>query len=91
MLLNLCLAQGCKVTAHDLRPISRASHANLTTVSGDISDEASISECMEHAVSVFGPINILCANAGITDESASYPIWEMPVEIWDKTYSTNVR
>lgn len=46
---------------------------------------------MEKAVSVFGPINILCANAGITDESASYPIWEMPMDIWEKTYSTNVR
>jgi NAD(P)-dependent dehydrogenase (short-subunit alcohol dehydrogenase family)/peptidoglycan/xylan/chitin deacetylase (PgdA/CDA1 family) len=46
---------------------------------------------MQQAVSVFGPLNILCANAGITDESASYPIWKMPVEIWDKTYNTNVR
>jgi NAD(P)-dependent dehydrogenase (short-subunit alcohol dehydrogenase family)/peptidoglycan/xylan/chitin deacetylase (PgdA/CDA1 family) len=39
----------------------------------------------------FGPINILCANAGITDESASYPVWEMPAETWDRTYNTNVR
>ncbi|KAE9981813.1 hypothetical protein EG328_011406 [Venturia inaequalis] len=85
------LAQGCKVTAHDLRPISSAPHANLTTVYGDVADEASISKCMEQAVSVFGPINILCANSEITDESASYPIWEMPVETWDKIYNTNVR
>ncbi|QDS76288.1 hypothetical protein FKW77_001942 [Venturia effusa] len=85
------LAQGCKVTAHDLRPISLAPQTNLTTVSGDISDEASISKCMEQAVSGFGPINILCANAGTTDESASYPIWDMPVETWDKTYKVNVR
>jgi NAD(P)-dependent dehydrogenase (short-subunit alcohol dehydrogenase family) len=37
------------------------------------------------------PVNILCANAGITDESNSYPIWEMPTELWDRTYNTNVR
>jgi NAD(P)-dependent dehydrogenase (short-subunit alcohol dehydrogenase family) len=37
------------------------------------------------------PVNILCANAGITDESNNYPIWEMPTELWDRTYATNVR
>ena len=36
-------------------------------------------------------MNILCANAGITDESNSYPIWELPLSLWEKTYSTNVR
>jgi len=46
---------------------------------------------MHEAVSHLGPLNVLCANAGITDESASYPIWEMPTEIWDRTYNTNVR
>jgi NAD(P)-dependent dehydrogenase (short-subunit alcohol dehydrogenase family) len=37
------------------------------------------------------PVNILCANAGITDESNNYPIWEMPSDVWDKTYAVNVR
>ncbi|KAI8934265.1 hypothetical protein NX059_009007 [Plenodomus lindquistii] len=37
------------------------------------------------------PINILCANAGITDESNSYPIWDMPSELWERTYAVNVR
>lgn len=46
---------------------------------------------MAEAVSHFGPINILCANAGITDESNSYPIWEMPLSLWEKTYAINVR
>jgi NAD(P)-dependent dehydrogenase (short-subunit alcohol dehydrogenase family) len=36
-------------------------------------------------------VNILCANAGITDESNTYPIWGMPTELWDRTYLTNVR
>lgn len=33
----------------------------------------------------------MIANAGITDESKDYPIWELPVEIWDQMYRVNVR
>jgi NAD(P)-dependent dehydrogenase (short-subunit alcohol dehydrogenase family) len=46
---------------------------------------------MAAAVSKFGPINILVANAGITDESSSYDIWEIPLETWERTYRTNIR
>lgn len=42
-------------------------------------------------MSHFGPINVLCANAGITDESNNYPIWDMPLGLWEKTYTTNVQ
>ena len=83
--------QGCKVTAHDLRPSSLAANPNLYTIQGDISDEASIEKCITSAREYFGPINILAANAGITDESNEYPIWQMPTELWDKTYAVNVR
>lgn len=33
----------------------------------------------------------MVANAGITDESNNYPIWELPIDLWDRTYATNVR
>ncbi|OCK81745.1 polysaccharide deacetylase family protein-like protein [Lepidopterella palustris CBS 459.81] len=85
------LAQGCKVTAHDLRSVTRAPSPNLLTVQGDISSESSISSSITNAREHFGPIHILAANAGITDESNDYPIWQMPAELWDKTYAVNVR
>jgi NAD(P)-dependent dehydrogenase (short-subunit alcohol dehydrogenase family)/peptidoglycan/xylan/chitin deacetylase (PgdA/CDA1 family) len=87
------LAQGCKVSAHDLRPNPLASTVSpkLQFLQGDISDERSISLAISKASQTFGPINILCANAGITDESNSYPIWDMPTELWDRTYAVNVR
>jgi hypothetical protein len=60
-----CLpAQGCKVTAHDIRPnpLSSASNSNLNCLQGDISDEASIADSIAQAAKAFGqPINILCA------------------------------
>lgn len=78
-------------TAHDLQPSSLAAKPNLYTIQGDISDEASVEECIASARECFGPINILAANAGITDESNEHPIWQMPAELRDKTYALNVR
>lgn len=87
------LSQGCKVSAHDLRPSALTSTAtpNLRFLQGDIGDEDSISTGIKSAAEAFGPIHILCANAGITDESNNYPIWNMPTELWDRTYAVNVR
>ncbi|QKX61925.1 uncharacterized protein TRUGW13939_09081 [Talaromyces rugulosus] len=87
------LDQGCNVTAHDLSPVQLQTSETdrLHTVTGDISDEDSIKSCMEQAQQRFGPIDILIANAGIADESQAYPIWDLPVDIWDKNYRTNAR
>ncbi|KAF2184453.1 NAD(P)-binding protein [Zopfia rhizophila CBS 207.26] len=86
------LAHGCRVTAHDLRENAlQATNPNLFTLQGDISSEPSISSSIAQAARHFGPINILCANAGIADEPSSCPIWEMPVELWEKTYAVNAR
>lgn len=46
---------------------------------------------MEQARQRFGPINVLIANAGITDEANEYPIWDMPLDLWEKSYRTNIR
>ncbi|TKX18493.1 hypothetical protein C1H76_9282 [Elsinoe australis] len=86
------LANGCKVTAHDLRPITNLTPSdNLFTVSGDISDEASISTCINEAYTKFGAISLLAANAGITNEQDHPNIWEMPTTTWDNVYRVNVR
>ncbi|KAH0539041.1 hypothetical protein FGG08_004387 [Glutinoglossum americanum] len=85
------LAQGCNVTAHDLRPSSLPPSPNLFAIKGDISSEVSIREDINDAVARFGAVNILIANAGITDESSNYPIWTLPLDLWEKTYATNVR
>ncbi|RHZ64605.1 SDR family oxidoreductase/polysaccharide deacetylase family protein [Aspergillus thermomutatus] len=90
------LDQGCKVTAYDLRPFEvpdtiGESYSRLNIQRGDISDEESIRSGIALAVKRCGPINILIANAGITDEGHNYPIWELPLETWEKTYSVNVR
>lgn len=46
---------------------------------------------MRQAVQRNGPINILCANAGITNEASHPSIWDLPVETWENVYRVNVR
>jgi NAD(P)-dependent dehydrogenase (short-subunit alcohol dehydrogenase family) len=60
-------------------------------VKGDLTSESSISAAFESANRTFGPPSILIANAGITDESAHPPIWEINTELWDRVNSVNVR
>ncbi|KAI9664566.1 MAG: hypothetical protein M1821_006012 [Bathelium mastoideum] len=85
------LAQGCKVTAHDLRPLPQPGSPRLLPLCGDITSETSLESSFSQALAQFGPIHILAANAGITDESASYPIWHLPSELWDRVHATNSR
>jgi NAD(P)-dependent dehydrogenase (short-subunit alcohol dehydrogenase family) len=81
------------VTAHELSPIpiELELSPNLLAVTGDISNETSIQSCIADAKRHHRPINILIANASITDESNSYPIWDMPIELWETAYNRNVR
>jgi NAD(P)-dependent dehydrogenase (short-subunit alcohol dehydrogenase family) len=60
-------------------------------VIGDISSEDSIKACIFKAVRHHGQINILVANAGVTDESNAHPIWKIPLDLWEKTYNSNIR
>jgi NAD(P)-dependent dehydrogenase (short-subunit alcohol dehydrogenase family) len=68
-------AAGCKITAHDLRPSDAAAPPGVFVIEGDISDETSIASYLGKAQDHFGPINILCANAGITNEASHHSIW----------------
>ena len=51
----------------------------------------SITSCIKQARDHFGPINILCANAGITNEASHPNIWELPLDTWEDVYRVNVR
>jgi NAD(P)-dependent dehydrogenase (short-subunit alcohol dehydrogenase family)/peptidoglycan/xylan/chitin deacetylase (PgdA/CDA1 family) len=90
-LIRLPSAAGCKVTAHDLRPSGVTTSPNVFDIQGDISDETSIASCFKQAQDHFGPINILCANAGITNEASHPNIWELQLETWEDVYRVNVR
>lgn len=57
-----------------------------------MSDEATMRAAMADAQAHFSaPINILIANAGVSDEAHAWPIWKIPLEVWEKRYHVNVR
>ncbi|ETI22553.1 hypothetical protein G647_06629 [Cladophialophora carrionii CBS 160.54] len=92
------LAAGCRVTAFDRRRIepsklcSTPDHASrLFPTQGDLTSEASVAEAFKAATDRFGPLNILIANAGITDESSHPPIWEIEESLWDRVNTNNVK
>lgn len=79
------------MTAHDIRPVQLPASPDLFIVQGDISDEDSVKACISSARERYGPIHILIANAGITDEGHQYPIWEISLQLWQKIYETNIQ
>ena len=64
---------------------------NLYWTAGNLKDEFSLSQAFEAANKKFGPVNILIANAGITDESVHTPLWDLTAERWDEVNTNNVR
>lgn len=92
------LANGCKVAAFDKRDIDKSVYDDLPgaserlfPVKGDLKDEFSIHKAFNDSRTALGPIHILVANAGITDESTHTPVWDMDVNKWDEVNTNNVR
>lgn len=89
---------GCNVTAFDKRETDSKLYSNipgsdgrLLVLRGNLTDEFSLHKAFNDARARFGPVQILVANAGITDESEHTPIWEISTEKWDQVNSVNVR
>ena len=54
----------------------------------DVSDEASVQAMVERTESELGPIDVLCANAGIGSDST--PLWETDTASWWRVLEVNV-
>lgn len=89
-------AEGAAVVLNDRDAGALASLvANLTEqgaqargVPGDVSQEADVRRIMETAVSAYGGIDILVANAGMIPEA---DLAGATAELWDRTMATNGR
>lgn len=86
------------MTAFDRREIDKTLYDDISgvterlfAVTGNLKDESSIHKAFDDAKSKFGPVQVLIANAGITDESTHTAIWDLSVDKWDDVNSNNVR
>lgn len=55
----------------------------------DILDSTEIQHCVNSSLEIFGHIDILVNNSGITGKSA--PLWELTESEWDKCIDTNLK
>jgi NAD(P)-dependent dehydrogenase (short-subunit alcohol dehydrogenase family)/peptidoglycan/xylan/chitin deacetylase (PgdA/CDA1 family) len=92
------LANGARVTGLDRRPLEPKTISTdpdvldrFYFVEADLTSEKSVAEAFQSAWEQFGTPNILIANAGITNEQAHPPIWEISAELWDSVNAINVR
>ncbi|MEM6484145.1 MAG: SDR family NAD(P)-dependent oxidoreductase [Pseudomonadota bacterium] len=65
--------------------------AQVTGVVTDVMSEASVRDLAIAATETFGPIHLLCNNAGVASSSGQFgmPIWEQPIEDWTWVMGVN--
>jgi 3-oxoacyl-[acyl-carrier protein] reductase len=89
--------EGCAVALVD---IDRAAAEKAATTIGrdggraaaiecDVTQEARVKAAVEKTVAALGPVDIMVNNAGAA--GVSYPIEELPEEIWDRTQALNLK
>ncbi len=67
----------------------RAAGANVTGVVTDVSRFESVQELERRAVATYGPIHVLCNNAGVGAQEDA-PVWDLPLNDWRWTLSVNL-
>ena len=67
----------------------RRSGAEVTGVVTDVTRYQSIQELEQRAVEAYGPVHVLCNNAGVGAHE-DVPLWDLPLSDWRWTFNVNV-
>ena len=67
----------------------RASGAQVSGVVTDVSRFESVQELEQRATDTYGPVHILCNNAGV-GAPEDVPLWDLPLSDWRWTFSVNL-
>lgn len=71
----------------DIKQGDKTIKAEAIGLTADVTDYKSMERAVEKAVSIFGKIDVVFANAGFFKSAA---IDDLSVELWDKTINTNL-
>ncbi len=95
-LVDCLLARGARVVGVDrdqdrLSSVlaQRGGQDRVLALAADVTDLDALRSVAAKAVAQFGPVDLLCNNAGIG--GALGPTWELPDEEWDRVLDVNLR
>jgi NAD(P)-dependent dehydrogenase (short-subunit alcohol dehydrogenase family) len=66
-----------------------AGGAEVTGIVTDVSRFESVQALARRAVETYGPVHLLCNNAGVGAQE-DVPLWELPLSDWRWTFDVNV-
>lgn len=92
---RLLAARGAKVLIGDVDPVAAGTVEGIRSAGGqadwartDVTDESSVSALMDKALTVFGSLDILVANAGISEPKG--PLHTMELRDWQRVIDINM-
>jgi 3-oxoacyl-[acyl-carrier protein] reductase len=88
-------AEGARVVVHYHRGEERAREVaaalgGAPTLQADLTDELEVGRLFDEARSALGRIDVCAAVAGVWP-SPDVPVWELPLERWERTLALNLR
>lgn len=81
-------SDGFRVAALDMDP---AGEDVELTVRADVAEPADVDRAFTQILSVFGRIDVLVNNAGVTGSAQATACHETPIDEWDRVLAVNVR
>ncbi|WP_216829875.1 SDR family NAD(P)-dependent oxidoreductase [Alkalihalobacterium elongatum] len=88
------IKEGAKIFAIDIskkvQDLKKEVDGELHTYSADVSNLIQVAEAFKKCNEIYGRLDILCNNAGITG-LVETPLHEFNLEAWDKVFAVNVR
>ena len=87
-------AEGARVAVHYHRGEERAREVSVSldgapTIQADLTDELEVDRLFEEARAALGRIDVCAAVAGVWPQE-DVPVWELPLERWERTLRQNL-
>ena len=89
--------EGARILAADLnlegaqQTAAQASAGQILAHRADVTDEASVKEMVEEAVSHLGRLDVMVNNAAIQLHGKDGPCHEVALEVWEQTHAVNLK
>jgi NAD(P)-dependent dehydrogenase (short-subunit alcohol dehydrogenase family) len=87
---RVVVAEFAETAGQETVDLVRADGGDATFVEVDVSNEASARGMVDHALTIYGRLDVLYNNAGVMPE-ADHSVTDTEVDVWDQVMAVNVR